>query len=175
MKIKKFRDVVPSLIENLFFAAGLLFLGWSPLMVVFGYWVEVVLVFVVAIMELLLLRVLKRDALQEAGLFVFQYLFIIFVHTVFFIILIVVYADRDPFIIRLLHLYTGVPVDVPVTGFAGNLLKIVLVVGATVVYGVFVSFLFRHRYRTLDAKHVINHAFGPVVMLHFVLFIGVGV
>ncbi|HPJ37263.1 MAG TPA: DUF6498-containing protein [Spirochaetota bacterium] len=174
MKIKKIRDAAPSLFENLIFATGLLFLGWSPLLIVFGYWVEVVLVFFAALAKLLLLRFLKRDMLQGAGMFVFQYLFIIFVHTVFFIILIVVYADRDPFIVRLLHLYTGVSVNVSVEGFAGDLMRIVLVVGVTVVYGFFTSFLLHHRYRMLDARQVINHAFGPVVLLHFVLFVGVG-
>jgi hypothetical protein len=173
--MKRFLNKFYLLISNGYFACGLLALGWSPVMVIFGYWAEVVANYFFTIIKIIVLISRRKASAGKLLFFLFHYGLFMAGHTIFFIILSFMVAKRYPFIVDFLSLFVDPAAVSRLSAFKMELIRILGVVALTAAAGFFITFIKGRQYETLSFDELLGRSYGTVVLLHVVLFLGVGI
>jgi hypothetical protein len=161
--------------SNSIFIVGLLFLDWSTVLIIFGYWIDEVIGFIFLIVKYIILKVSrKKEKISAAGI-IFAYGFFMFGHLVFILIFLGIFSARDPhaqllfenlFYFILGRFYALEP------EFLQSLLLIVPVALFAACFSLFKDFLAKKKYMGLDLAVFEKKAFTPIIMPHFIIVLG---
>jgi Family of unknown function (DUF6498) len=165
-----------SIFMGVIFVWGLLYAGWSAIMVVAGYWIEEVITFVLTGFTLLLLRISGRKPVYLGKFFFFLGTFLIF-HTIFILILAGIASKSDPMALRLFEmlLYPFAKGNLVLDStFMNSIKEITLFVLGTVLYGLYFSVIHKGKWRNIDIRELVNKSFRSFITPHLVIMFGIG-
>jgi hypothetical protein len=179
MKMSLGRFQILNKLGSLFFAGlfiwGLLFAGWSAIMVVAGYWVEEVLTFVLTGITLIILRLLGRKPVYLGKFLFFLGTFLVF-HTIFILILAGAASKTDPMALKLFEILLY-----PIAGgaleldpsFINAIANISLLAIVSVLYGIFISVIYKGKWRNMDIGGFVNASFKAFIAPHLIILFGI--
>lgn len=168
----RFNDRFSLLFNSGFLIAGLLFWGWSPMHLVFGFWVEAWFTYLFAIMKIQLLRDRGRATRKELAVFIFHYGFFLLGLSIFFLIVGGMVEEKYPFIVRFVYLFTGSAQGGDLTAFRMDLFQVVMMILASHMLEFFLDFLLRRQFNRMEFDELLPVVYRPLILLFAVLGLG---
>lgn len=184
LKIKKspvwifISDKFPAILESGYFAYGLLLAGWSPVFVMFGYWMEEFVNYFFSLAKMIKVR---RERKAPAGMvfyFIFIYGFFWFVHTVFFLVICGFFAKRDIAAKNIIDYF----LDSLILGGRANFTKdfipsTLILLAVVILYSslkYYFGFIRKKRHLEWNLTQTMNSSFGPIIAPHLIIIFGLG-
>ncbi|MBN2077426.1 MAG: hypothetical protein JW838_00575 [Spirochaetes bacterium] len=173
MKIRtRITGTIGSAAEGIYFIWGMLFAGWSPMLAAFGYWVEEAVVYLVTLTALIIMKI-ARGRRMFIPRYTFIYGFVLFVHTIFFLILAGITAKSDPAAEELFEAFFRIFVrgglDCP-----RRIMTDLIIITAVVAAGTLYTVVLRILRSGPDPSVLVNRSFGAIIAPHFLLLFGIG-
>lgn len=165
-----------SILMGGFFIWGLLFAGWSAIMVVAGYWIEEVLTFIFTGITLLLLRLSGRKPVYFGRFFFFLGTFLVF-HTIFILILAGITSINDPMALGLFEmiLYPFAKGNLVLNpSFLKAIKEITLLVLGSILYSLYFSVIHKGVWKNMDIGGLINKSLSSFIAPHLIIIFGIG-
>ncbi len=158
------------------FIWGLLFAGWSPMMVVAGYWVEEFFTFVLTGITLIILRISGRKPIYFGKFLLVLGSFFI-AHTIFILVLAGFAAKTDPMaeqvFIAIFYPIAGSALELdPV--FLNDMLYITSLAFLGILYNLYKSVFYKGNWKTINTAELVNKSFGTFIAPHLVIILGMG-
>ncbi len=158
------------------FIWGLLFAGWSPMLVVAGYWIEEMFTFLLTGITLIILRISGRKPIYFGKFFLVLGSFFV-AHTIFILVLAGFAAKTDPMaeqvFMAIFYPIAGSALELdPV--FLNNMLYITSLAFFGILYSLFKSVFFRGKWKTINIAELVNKSFGAFIAPHLVIILGMG-
>ncbi len=176
-KIKfQFLNKINSIILGGLFIWGLLFAGWSPMLVIAGYWIEELLTFLLTGIALLILRISGRKPVHFGKFLLVLGSFFI-AHTIFIIILAGFASKSDPMaeqvFLAIFYPIARVALELD-PGFLGSMQNIAVVAFLGLLFNLYRSVFSKGKWRTVDTADIVNRSFGAFIAPHLVIILGMG-
>lgn len=164
-----------AIFSNSIFFIGLLFLSWSTVLIIFGYWIDELVGFIFLIVKYIILKVSRKKEKTGAGGIIFAYAFFMFGHLVFILIFLGIFAAKDVnaqmlfdniFYFIMGRFYSLEP------EFLYSLSLILPVSLFAACFAFFRNFLGKKKYKELDLVKFEKKAFTPIIMPHLIIVFG---
>lgn len=168
----RFNDRFSLAWNSVFLIVGILFWGWSPMYLVFGFWVEAWFTYLFAIMKIQLLRDKRRATTREMVVFIFHYGFFMLGLSIFFLIVGGLVEERFPFIVKFVYLFTDDPRGGDLSSFRSDLFQVVVIILVSHMLDFFLDFLLRRRFEQIEIDELLPVIYRPLVLLFAVLGLG---
>ncbi len=172
----QFLNKINSIILGALFIWGLLFAGWSPMIVIAGYWVEELFTFLLTGLTLLILRFSGRKPVY-LGKFLLVLGSFLIAHTIFIIILAGFASKSDPMaeqvFLAVFYPLAGGALELD-PGFLTSMQNIAAVAFLGLVFNLYRSVFHKGKWQTVNIKDIINKSFGAFIAPHLVIILGMG-
>jgi len=175
-KTKRIFEKFAPIVEGGYFIWGLLFVGWSPIMIVIGYWIEEVVNLILTTFSLIILRIKGRKPIYLGKLLFFYGVFL-FAHTVFVLILLGITSKENSigksFFEAFILWVTGHGFQLE-GGLSHELIKISLVVTLGIIYSLYHSIFKKGKWKTINTGEIVNRSFSSIIAPHLIIIFGIG-
>ncbi len=163
------------LLVNGFFLWGVLFAGWSPVLLLIGFWIEEAFNLIFYCIKMLTLQF----RLNEKGgcVYPFSLAMFFFVHTIFVVVIIALlgnsYSDNIDWGETILGLVFGkfylLEPDAVLM-----LIQNIVILGGLYLFKFFWKFLRNKQYAVLNQESLFQNSLKPLILLHLVIIFGMG-
>jgi hypothetical protein len=150
--------------NNAYFLLGVFFLGWCPVMVFFGFWVEAALNYLFTTVKVVALMRRGRAKPGDLILFLFHYAACLVFSTIFFIVIAFLVHPEYRFMEHLLELLFVPEEAAALEGFRDDLIQAFAFIGLTGLLEL-VSFLLRLDRSTGTFKDLYDESYDAITVI----------
>lgn len=176
-KQNNIRKNLGRILTALFFCGGLLFGGWSPIVILLGYWMEEAITGLFTFAFFTGVNVRRRQ-LRDTFMYAFIYGVFFFGHTIFVLIITGISSDKAPAARQIFEGFMGMLGGRSFyleQGLGQELGLTLLVICASVLYTLFRKIRTTRKPEDggVDADTIANQSFGALILPHFIIIFGV--